>query len=1108
MSTIIREATQRAQTHTDKMLYISKVQRTCVHDGPGIRTTIFFKGCALRCLWCQNPENLAFEQADVQSQYRIAEVMNILQRDRLYYQASGGGVTLSGGDPLLQNADALVELLQQLQAAEIPVSLETALHAPWQTIQRVLPYVDLWLIDFKYVGNPDTHKKLTGQEDHRIHENLQRLLEEDPECNIRFRMVMVPGYNDDAAQIRNAAEYLKSLGHTQIELLKYHSMYEDKAMRLGLKIPMLGIQADESLLALKNSIALFQQYGIQAYNDALADAPPKATFTQRVLQVQNDIRESPRAICFEASRLKTEYYKKFKGMRKPTPIHRAERLRHVLQNKTLRVYPRELLVGNFSSKRVAGQVWEEQYGVLYITFLYKVKKQKPVPFVCTRKERWMFYTKVFPFWIKHSIMSRFMELPKLGQGLLTISQVAEQAVGFNNNFAAIAHYIVNFDRLLSLGTTGLKQEAIRAQQKHPENNPDFYAGVLTALDALEQFGDRYAAYLQKVAHTEPDPVRRLELQKMAEICTHVPKNPARTFHEALQSMLLLQVALCTEAYENAISFGRMDQILYPYYKRDLEAGRITYEEAKELLCLFILKMDEIILVNDGDGVLNVGKLFETLSVDQALTFGGVDRDGKDATNDVTYMLLDACELLPLAVNMCARIHKDSPQQYLDRLAALYINGCPMPELFSDAIYLETLQRHYDQPIEDSRNYSIVGCVEPIACDDHFGNTDCANMNLALPMLQALKGHEHDLWNYSRKLQVEKLVTHFWNYIFRRDGRLSTAMRNCRATTLRRRNEKRGMYTYDPPESMDALLSRFQTRLNALAKAILADQQKIEGVLASHFTTPLASSLYRGCLESGKDCYEGGTQYNTAGIQAVGVTDVADSLHAVDLLVFQQKKYRLQEILNAMEENFIGEQNQRIQEDLLAVPKFGDNCSPQTAWWVSKVMEIYNNALDTCPYALRNGKYTAGYYALNTSDRYGKKTQALPSGRKQGVPLANSVTPHYGMEQADLLSALNDLQQVNFTDYAVNGTTVTFTVDAALFPGDAGVRNLATIFRTFLTSGGMQFQPNVINRDILLEAYHNPEKYKYLMVRVAGYCAYFQELSDELKQIIINRTCYS
>jgi formate C-acetyltransferase len=242
--------------------------------------------------------------------------------------------------------------------------------------------------------------------------------------------------------------------------------------------------------------------------------------------------------------------------------------------------------------------------------------------------------------------------------------------------------------------------------------------------------------------------------------------------------------------------------------------------------------------------------------------------------------------------------------------------------------------------------------------------------------------------------------------------------------------------------------------------------------------------------------------------AVGITDAADSLYAINELVFKQKKYSLLQIIKAIDDNFAGEENQKIRADLLAIPKFGEDGKNEAAMWVTKVMEIYNNALDSVPYATRNGNYTAGYYALNVNDIYGKRTQALPSGRLKGVPLANSITPHYGMEQADLLSALNSKSEVNFTDFAVNGATATLTIDSALFPGEGGISNLASIFKTFLTTGGMQLQPNVVSRALLLEAYEHPEKHPYLMVRVAGYCAYFQELSDELKRIIINRTCYS
>ncbi|PKL41305.1 MAG: hypothetical protein CVV44_01335 [Spirochaetae bacterium HGW-Spirochaetae-1] len=1093
----------RQDVSADK-LKVLKIQRTCVHDGPGLRTTIFFYGCGLRCLWCQNPEALAYPpDLPFDGNYPIADILDTVLRDKEYYFSTGGGVTLSGGDPLLQNPDSLISLLTLLKKEKIHITAETTLHASWKNIVNIAPYIDQFLVDLKVAGDDDLHVKLTGQNSILIHANIRQLI--DSGAAVKFRMVMVPGLNDSEAGIKAAAEFLQSLGYESIELLKYHNMYEDKARRLGLDQVSLNISPEQSLASLRNAVVLFRDNGIKAENADLDSSRQQTVFTQRVHDIQKDIRESGRALCMEVSKLKTRYYRK-NGFSKPTPIHRAQRLSYVLKNKTVKVYPGELLVGNFTSKRVAGQVWEEQYGILDISFLYKINRQKPVSFQCSFRERWYFYTRIFPFWLKHSLIAKVY--PRLSDFIVMLARSSEMVAGFNNNMAAIAHFIVNFERILTLGTTGLIEEIRTAQKEKPGNNQDFYNGAIIALQALENFAQRYADDLTRMSREESDPVRRKELQEMADICRHVPKNPARTYHEALQSMMFLQIALCIEAYENAVSFGRLDQILYPYYKKDIEAGRITYEKAKELLCLFVLKMDEAILVNDGDSYLNVSKLFETLSTDQAVTFGGVDKDGNDATNDVTYMLIDACELQPLAINMTARIHRDSPAAYLDRLAEIYINGCPMPELFSDDIYIESIQRHYPTTLEHARNYAIVGCVEPNASDDHFGNTDCANMNLALPLLQALKGHEHDLWNFGGLDQLEKIMSKFVEYNFSGKNIFSQSVTSIHNKIVKRIHANKGLFVYNPPSDMDELLERFQVRLNHLASAILADHQKIEKALRENFTTPLASSLYRGCIERGKDAYEGGTTFNSSGIQAVGVTDVADSLHAIDEVVFRKRLYTINDVINAIDNNFEGDHERQIRSALLAVPKFGDDSSRDAARWVTKVMEIFNIALASVENCPRGGVYSAGYYALNVSDRYGKKTQALPSGRLHGVSLANSVTPHYGMEESDLFSSLNSIADVNFTDYAANGTTVTFTIDSALFPGHEGVKNLASIFKTFLTTGGMQFQPNVINREILLDAYKNPEKHRYLMVRVAGYCAYFNELSDELKQIIINRTCYA
>lgn len=1103
-----------------RTLTVANIQRSCVHDGKGLRTTVFFKGCGLRCLWCQNPENLTAEPRENDLTLSVDGLIEILKKDAQYYRATDGGVTLSGGDPLLQDADALLELVKALDGEGIPVNVETTLFVPWQTIEKVAPYINTFLVDFKVCGDSACHKRLTGQSDEKIRENvvkLQKLIkkmkERKPE--IRLRMVIVPGYNNSPEQLRAAAEYIKSIGFDTLELLQYWNFYEDKAKRLGIDVPQLHITQKEALTALKEAAPILRENGLNIWSDYLQKGPYHAEFTERVRKIRQDLWDAKREISFETSFLKTEYYKKNKGFKKPAPIHRSERLKYVLSHRTVTVWDGELLVGNYTDKRIGGQVWEEQYGILYAMFLYKADRQTPVPFYSSPEDRKRFYWDVFPYWLTHSLAGRFLIKGGASQALQTFSSVAEQKVGFLNNFAAIAHFSVNFERLLENGTTGLKEEVHRLMREHPENNRDFYKGVITSLEALEIFAERYVYRLRDMAKKEKDETRKAELLKMARICEKVPKFPAETFHEALQSMLFLQIALGTEQYENAISLGRVDQLLQPYYERDVAAGIIDYEHAKELLALFVLKLDETILVNDGDGILNVGKLFETLSVDQALTFGGVKPDGTDGTNDVTYMLCDICELLPLAVNMCARINENSPQEYLDRLANLYIGGCPMPELFSDTEYIKSLDIHYHETPENCRNYAIVGCVEPIASSEHFGNTDSANMNVTLPLLQAMKGLENDLWNYGLPEQLEKFFIRFGQYFFRTDSEKDIKVRK-KLERMETAHEKLrghlGAENYKPARSMEELLRRYQTQLNRLARSILADQQKLERILSQTFTAPLASSLYKSALQRGLDVYEGGTDYNTAGIQAVGITDTADSFLAIDELVFKQKKYTMSEMIEAVDNDFEGEKYKQLYEDIAALPKFGDDSSEATSKWVTKTMEMYNLALAQCPFEVRNhgkyGAFTAGYYALNTSDRYGKYMGALPSGHRKGTPLANSVAPHHGAAQDDLLSALNDVGKVDFANYAVNGTTVTLTVDAAIFPGKQGVRNLGQIFRTFLTKGGMQFQPNVVSRELLQDAYDHPDKHPYLMVRVAGYCAYFNELSDELKKIIIGRTCYA
>ncbi len=240
---------ERQSSHTDG-LNVLKIQRTCVHDGPGIRTTIFFRGCRLRCLWCQNPEALSFHPAPVPDEnYSISDIIELVSRDKDYYHKTNGGVTLSGGDPLLQAPDTLMPLLESLRREIIHVAVETSLHVPRENIDKLAPCIDLFLVDLKVVGDDILHKKYTGQDSKIIRDNIGKLIALN--ARLKFRMLMVPGYNDSESHIAAAADFLKSVRHDSIELLRYHNLYEEKARRLGLASESLNITNDQSLACVK-----------------------------------------------------------------------------------------------------------------------------------------------------------------------------------------------------------------------------------------------------------------------------------------------------------------------------------------------------------------------------------------------------------------------------------------------------------------------------------------------------------------------------------------------------------------------------------------------------------------------------------------------------------------------------------------------------------------------------------------------------------------------------------------------------------------------------------------------------------------------------------------
>ncbi|MCX6000960.1 MAG: pyruvate formate lyase family protein, partial [Chloroflexi bacterium] len=439
-----------------------------------------------------------------------------------------------------------------------------------------------------------------------------------------------------------------------------------------------------------------------------------------------------------------------------------------------------------------------------------------------------------------------------------------------------------------------------------------------------------------------------ELLEISRICRRVPLDPANTLHEALQSLWLTHMAVCLEGINSAVSFGRLDQYLYPYYKNDLENGRITPEKARELLLCFSAKAAEhVFLLSESVSQYHGGYL-----VVQAGIIGGMDREGRDATNELTYIMLDVMEESGLRdPNYQARVHRGSPDRYVDRVVEVAKKGNGVPALFNDEASISSLVAN-GYPEVEARDYAVVGCVELALPGKSFLSTDAALVNLPVCLEMAL--------NHGRR---------FGN----------------------RRRE--GAAIGDPTKfhSIDDVIEAFTAQVNEVTGRLVQDIQVVEKGNRDYHPTPFSSMLVDGCIEQGKDVTAGGALYNSSGVQGVGVADVADSLAALGELVFRKEKYSMGRVLKALRADFVS--YPELRAELISVPKYGnDNELPDG--YAKKVAEIFYNALGRYKNT-RGGNYVPGFYSVTCHVAFGGLVGALPSGRKAGErsiqpPVSNPV----------------------------------------------------------------------------------------------------------------------
>ncbi len=786
------------------------------------------------------------------------------------------------------------------------------------------------------------------------------------------------------------------------------------------------------------------------------EAPPPADLSERIQRLRDTVNGAVPTVCPERALLYTAEHRRVEARGAPALLQNAEALAHVLADKTVRIHPDERLVGNFTSKRLGGLIAPELHGILSLVELhtFATRKENPLqvePGDVRRLQR------LIPYWATRNLAYLAHRSPLQKARFIAESVFARDWV--INEVGGIAHFAPDYARLLSQGTEGISAEARERQADTPRDSEPwvFYEAVCCVAEALARFGERYAALAERLAADEGDPQRRAELEAIGTACHRVPRRGARSFHEALQSLILAQIALVNEGLEVTICPGRLDQILIPYYRTDVAQGRFTPAEAKELLACLVIKLSEVIPAFAG--LLN--RMFSGLPMYQTVVVGGVDRDGQDAVNEVSTLLLDVVDALRMRQpNFHARLHAGSPQAYVERIHRMLADGANTPALYNDEIIVPTLVR-YGHTLQDARDYAPIGCVEPTCQAKSFASTDAVLFNGPAVLELALNGGR------------------------RFGGRRRVGARTPSASALR---------------SMAEVTSAFSTQLEHRLATLRRDLQAVERANAAHKPTPLSSALIQGCLATGRDVTAGGAIYNRSGIQCVGVSDVGDSLRVIEQVVYTEHRFSLAELVDQLARNL---PEASVVARLRRVVRFGNDDEAADRWTAFVVRE-FARRVESLGESTRGGRYVAGLYSTTAHDQFGRRTGALPNGRRRGEPFTSGIAPANGADRLGPTAVIQSMSRIDFSQ-CPNGINFNFKLQAHVAEAERRRDLLHTLVDVYFSQGGMQIQPNVLDADRLRRARADPSLYPNLLVRVSGYSAYFNDLNDAMKDEIIART---
>lgn len=626
------------------------------------------------------------------------------------------------------------------------------------------------------------------------------------------------------------------------------------------------------------------------------------------------------------------------------------------------------------------------------------------------------------------------------------------------------HVILDFNKVPEVGLARLRQEAVEQIEKHKahlsQKEFDTLTSFAIALDGVMTFASRMAEKIHEELTQTKDTARQKQLAKMYETCRKVPLAPAETFEEAVQAIWTVKTAVELAHPVNLHCFGRLDQLLCPYYLNDLKLGRITRGDAIEILAELMLKtMSQN--MRPETGILS--SFYHRFLGSSPITIGGVNPDGTDATNEVSYLFIDAAAVAKSVTNLSVRIHPKTPDEFLLKIARTLRDGNSCISLYNDGINITSMTRR-GFSLQDARDYAIMGCVE-LTCP---GKTGGMSANALL---------------LSRLLDM--------------------TLRNGDSKTLAVTVKNEGPKTGDPGtfETFDELLSAFAEQARVLIGKIVKASDLRDQFYEAHLPAPHISAFMQGTLESKKDVTAGGATYDLTGISIINsIANVTDSLYVIKKLVFEQRKYSISQILEAVDHNFAG--YEALHKDILGVSGKWGNANEEAdrlAHQIAKKLFSETNRHSSH----KGGKVVPYVISMTSHTIDGRLSIASPDGRRAATPYAASCNP-YNVDKSGVTSTLRSVASLPFADSSGCAVNIKFH-PSAIGENTETRMKWVSLIRTYFELGGSQLQPTVASAEMLRAAQINPQDYKDLIIKVGGYSTYFVDLGIEIQNEIIQRT---